>query len=400
MKFDENLRNLRKEKDYSQEYLALKLGVTRQTISKWENATAMPDLKKLTEIADFFEVSMDTLLGMEFATSDDGNTDNQNSEQYQKQYAEQLLSVVSQNQNEQNHANQKTVKVLAVILAIAIICVIFVLVSLSNIFDDKMQNLQNQINMLSGEINRNQNYNDDYYNDNEFEYNFLSFDKEKNYMVNTELKYMPSTYPKNASVYFSIINKDGTTQKIDATEDNGVFVGTANIDVTAAENGYVYIDDGEVVTKENVFWGFTGIDFISLNTSPFSFRCSTGGSGASYENNMGGEVCIQYYLNYEITDAYLVAEKNGKEIYSEKLEFTHDPEDTTGHTYIVNTPDFLIKDSLGIRDVYLKLVDENGIIYKFYAEIDGIYEIDEDYVPTYAEKGILFADNKVLEMIY
>lgn len=400
MKFDENLRNLRKEKDYSQEYLALKLGVTRQTISKWENATAMPDLKKLTEIADFFEVSMDTLLGMEFATPDDGNTDNQNSEQYQKQYAEQLFSVVSQNQNEQNHANQKTVKVLAVILAIAIICVIFVLISLSNIFDDKMQNLQNQINMLSGEINRNQNYDDDYYNDNEFEYNFLSFDKEKNYMVNTELKYMPSTYPKNASVYFSIINKDGTTQKIDATEDNGVFVGTANIDVTAAENGYVYIDDGEVVTKENVFWGFTGIDFISLNTSPFSFRCSTGGSGASYENNMGGEVCIQYYLNYEITDAYLVAEKNGKEIYSEKLEFAHDPEDTTGHTYIVNTPDFLIKDSLGIRDVYLKLVDENGIIYKFYAEIDGIYEIDEDYVPTYAEKGILFSDNKVLEMIY
>ena len=400
MKFDENLRNLRKEKDYSQEYLALKLGVTRQTISKWENATAMPDLKKLTEIADFFEVSMDTLLGMEFATPDDGNTDNQNSEQYQKQYAEQLFSVVSQNQNEQNHANQKTVKVLAVILAIAIICVIFVLISLSNIFDDKMQNLQNQINMLSGEINRNQNYDDDYYNDNEFEYNFLSFDKEKNYMVNTELKYMPSTYPKNASVYFSIINKDGTTQKIDATEDNGVFVGTANIDVTAAENGYVYIDDGEVVTKENVFWGFTGIDFISLNTSPFSFRCSTGGSGASYENNMGGEVCIQYYLNYEITDAYLVAEKNGKEIYSEKLEFAHDPEDTTGHTYIVNTPDFLIKDSLGIRDVYLKLVDENKIIYKFYAEIDGIYEIDEDYVPTYAEKGILFSDNKVLEMIY
>ncbi len=54
MRFDENLRILRKEKDYSQEYLAEKLGVTRQTISKWENGTAMPDLKKLIELADFF----------------------------------------------------------------------------------------------------------------------------------------------------------------------------------------------------------------------------------------------------------------------------------------------------------------------------------------------------------
>ncbi|MDE6123995.1 MAG: helix-turn-helix domain-containing protein, partial [Eubacterium sp.] len=52
MKFDENLRNLRKEKDLSQEYLAEKMGVSRQTISKWENGTAMPDLKKLTELAE------------------------------------------------------------------------------------------------------------------------------------------------------------------------------------------------------------------------------------------------------------------------------------------------------------------------------------------------------------
>ena len=53
MRFDENLRNLRKEKDYSQEYLAEKLGVTRQTISKWENGTAMPDLKSLLSLQIF-----------------------------------------------------------------------------------------------------------------------------------------------------------------------------------------------------------------------------------------------------------------------------------------------------------------------------------------------------------
>lgn len=70
MKFNENIRNLRRERDYSQEYLAEKLNVTRQTISKWENGAAMPDLKKLTEIADFFSVSMDTLLGIEIENDD------------------------------------------------------------------------------------------------------------------------------------------------------------------------------------------------------------------------------------------------------------------------------------------------------------------------------------------
>lgn len=41
MKFSDNLRNLRREKEYSQEYLAERLGVTRRTISKWENGGSL-----------------------------------------------------------------------------------------------------------------------------------------------------------------------------------------------------------------------------------------------------------------------------------------------------------------------------------------------------------------------
>lgn len=63
MKFDENLRAFRKQKEFSQEYLAEKMNVSRQNISKWENGTAMPDLKKLTDLASHFDVSMDELLG-------------------------------------------------------------------------------------------------------------------------------------------------------------------------------------------------------------------------------------------------------------------------------------------------------------------------------------------------
>lgn len=104
MNFNENIRNLRKEKGLSQEYFAEKLGVTRQTISKWETGAAMPDLKKLTEIADFFNVSMDTILGMEIknkssvqsSSADNGHNNNTNNNEnnynteYQKEYANQL----------------------------------------------------------------------------------------------------------------------------------------------------------------------------------------------------------------------------------------------------------------------------------------------------------------------
>ena len=65
MNFSEKLTNLRKQKGLSQEELGEKLNVTRQTISKWELGQTSPDMAKLTEIATFFEVSVDELTNEE-----------------------------------------------------------------------------------------------------------------------------------------------------------------------------------------------------------------------------------------------------------------------------------------------------------------------------------------------
>ena len=46
-----------------QSELGEKIAYSDKTISKWENGTAMPDLKKLTDLASLFDVSMDELLG-------------------------------------------------------------------------------------------------------------------------------------------------------------------------------------------------------------------------------------------------------------------------------------------------------------------------------------------------
>lgn len=65
MSFGEKLQKLRKRKGLSQEQLAQVLQVSRQTISKWESDINNPELEKLKEISAYFEVSIDTLLGLE-----------------------------------------------------------------------------------------------------------------------------------------------------------------------------------------------------------------------------------------------------------------------------------------------------------------------------------------------
>lgn len=60
----ENIKRLRREKDLTQETLAEFLGVTFQSISNWERGESYPDITMLPEIADFFKVSVDELLGV------------------------------------------------------------------------------------------------------------------------------------------------------------------------------------------------------------------------------------------------------------------------------------------------------------------------------------------------
>lgn len=61
--FSENLKAMRKAKGYTQEELAIKLNVTRQTISKWEKGLSLPDVDFLFKIADVLETNVGTLLG-------------------------------------------------------------------------------------------------------------------------------------------------------------------------------------------------------------------------------------------------------------------------------------------------------------------------------------------------
>ena len=59
----ENLRTLRKARGLSQEDLAQRLHITRQTLSKWENGLSVPDAQLLLRLAEILDVPVSELLG-------------------------------------------------------------------------------------------------------------------------------------------------------------------------------------------------------------------------------------------------------------------------------------------------------------------------------------------------
>ena len=62
MKFNERLMALRKKWGLSQEELGFELGVSRQTVSKWESGQSYPDFQRLVLLADYFDISLDELV--------------------------------------------------------------------------------------------------------------------------------------------------------------------------------------------------------------------------------------------------------------------------------------------------------------------------------------------------
>ena len=81
MSFQKRLYGLRKQKGLSQDELGGELGVSRQTISKWESGETTPEMEKLVKISDYFGVSLDSLVKDTTAPeppaqSDDGDDDN------------------------------------------------------------------------------------------------------------------------------------------------------------------------------------------------------------------------------------------------------------------------------------------------------------------------------------
>lgn len=80
LKIGEKIKELRKSQDVTQEKLADYLNISYQAVSKWENGLALPDITLLPQLASFFGVTVDELLGVTKLEQSEELT------QYEKQY--------------------------------------------------------------------------------------------------------------------------------------------------------------------------------------------------------------------------------------------------------------------------------------------------------------------------
>ena len=122
--FSENLKTLRKQKGLTQETLAIKLHITRQTISKWEKGLSVPDTEQLVRLAEVLEVPITQLLGQKVA-----DTTNENEvAEYLAQIAEQLAI--------KNRRTKLIVKiVVGILVAFVVANLLMVLMSFSSFYE-------------------------------------------------------------------------------------------------------------------------------------------------------------------------------------------------------------------------------------------------------------------------
>ncbi|MFR4136652.1 MAG: helix-turn-helix domain-containing protein [Anaerobutyricum hallii] len=117
--FSKNLKTLRKQKGFSQEELASRLHVVRQTISKWEKNLSVPDADTLIRLAEILEVSVSELLGSKIE-NENGNVTNDVAEQ---------LSRINEQLAMKNRRSRRIWKTIAIILVVFFLISVFIIMT-------------------------------------------------------------------------------------------------------------------------------------------------------------------------------------------------------------------------------------------------------------------------------
>ena len=115
MTLGEKLSKLRKEYNYTQEQLADILGVSRQSISKWESDIAYPETEKLIELEKLFECSMDYLLKDEV-------TEKTGASVSESTFTEKVTEISKKVMTDKNKGKAKKIlKIIVIILAVFLV---------------------------------------------------------------------------------------------------------------------------------------------------------------------------------------------------------------------------------------------------------------------------------------
>ena len=111
--FSENLKALRKQKGMTQEELASRLHVVRQTVSKWEQGRSVPDADLLVRLAEVLETTVAVLLGSPVEEPED------------KDALAQALERLNETMAERNRRSRRIWKAVAIVLGIMALLILF-----------------------------------------------------------------------------------------------------------------------------------------------------------------------------------------------------------------------------------------------------------------------------------
>ena len=142
--FGENLKAMRKAKGYTQEELAIKINVVRQTVSKWEKGLSVPDADVLSQIAEVLDTKVSVLLGGTITEETDKDA-----------VAEQLAKISEQLaiKNRRSKAIWKTIGMIVLaIMLLNILAITLFRINTSNEFD--VNNSHSMIEIKGSEQNK------------------------------------------------------------------------------------------------------------------------------------------------------------------------------------------------------------------------------------------------------
>lgn len=209
MTLGERIYRLRADRNMTQEQLAEKLRVTRQSISKWEGDLVKPEIEKLKAMAKLFEVSLDDLISDEASDKKD----------------KEEKTITKDSLNKKTNRNKIIITVIACLLIIAMTVTIIVMINLSH----RVRTLEMQSRPYVTDGNE-ESDKDTYFS--ELEWKVADVDKE-NMTADIYITAQPKNYSDNTKLTAVAAFKDGKTCTGRLENDNGRFKGIISVPINA-----------------------------------------------------------------------------------------------------------------------------------------------------------------------
>ena len=208
MTLGEKIYRLRTDRNMTQEQLAEKLGVTRQSISKWEGDLVKPEIEKLKAMAKLFEVSLDDLISDEAADNKDKGK-----------------RATESSPDKKAKLNKIVITVIACLLIIAMTVTIIVMINLSQRV--RTLEMQSRTYITDGDEESDK---DTYFS--ELEWRVADVDEE-NMTADIYITAQPKNYNDDTRLTAVAAFKDGKTCTGRLENDNGRFTGSVSVPINA-----------------------------------------------------------------------------------------------------------------------------------------------------------------------